>query len=88
MEWKYHFCADVQWPKNGATIAIVGYEDGGFVGTPDGAYKFAPPVQESGTFHFKTWFVVLTPEQPTVGLQLLPPSDSPPTKPDPTAVGR
>jgi hypothetical protein len=44
--------------KEGKQVSVVGFETGGFLGTPADAWKHRPPYQTTG-FYFESRFVIL-----------------------------
>ncbi len=61
---KYPFRTANQWvkleePKVGYKFKYIGYETGGFAGSPEGEFKYVPPYQATG-YYFDTSFLVLS----------------------------
>jgi hypothetical protein len=52
---------DIKKPIVGAKFKYIGYETGGFVGIPEKAFNYVPPMTTTG-HHFSTSFVILRDE--------------------------
>lgn len=58
MEWSTYTGQSIEKPEGGVSLEVLGYEAGGFRGTPSEVPRHVMPRQDVG-FHFECYFVAL-----------------------------